>query len=186
MSVRVVGKHPQQTKLKFIQSPPSVVTPAKQQSKVATSSPPVPKVKTPSSATKTGSPATKDRPMPLKTPKERKAEQTAVTPQQGDIRESVRVALCEQLINRIKLTENFELPDEEVSKISVEIESQLYKCFGDTGQKYRAKYRSLMFNIRDVKNQTLWRRICERSLNPYQLVSSYCVCVCFSFFFYLI
>lgn len=113
--------------------------------------------------------------MPLKTPKERKAEQTAVTPQQGDIRESVRVALCEQLINRIKLTEDFQLPDEEVSKISVEIESQLYKCFGDTGQKYRAKYRSLMFNIRDVKNQTLWRRICERSLNPYQLVSTYCV-----------
>lgn len=54
--------------------------------------------------------------------------------------------------------------------ISNEIESQLYKCFGDTGQKYKNKYRSLIFNIKDAKNQTLWRRICEKAVNPYQLV----------------
>lgn len=58
----------------------------------------------------------------------------------------------------------------QVHSISTEIESQLYKCFGDTGQKYRNKYRSLIFNIKDVKNQTLWRRICEKTINPYQLV----------------
>lgn len=57
-----------------------------------------------------------------------------------------------------------------MNNISTEIESQLYKCFGDTGQKYKNKYRSLIFNIKDTKNQTLWRRICEKAINPYQLV----------------
>lgn len=58
----------------------------------------------------------------------------------------------------------------QVNNISTEIESQLYKCFGDTSQKYKNKYRSLIFNIKDTKNQTLWRKICEKSINPYQLV----------------
>lgn len=58
----------------------------------------------------------------------------------------------------------------QLKAISNEIESQLFKCFGDTGQKYKNKYRSLIFNIKDQKNQTLWRRICEKAVNPYQLV----------------
>lgn len=57
-----------------------------------------------------------------------------------------------------------------MKEISNEIESQMFKCFGDTGQKYKNKYRSLIFNIKDPKNQTLWRRICAKSVNPYQLV----------------
>lgn len=28
----------------------------------------------------------------------------------------------------------------------------------------------MIFNIKDAKNQTLWRRICEKAVNPYQLV----------------
>lgn len=51
-----------------------------------------------------------------------------------------------------------------------EIELQLFKLFGDAGPKYRTKYRSLIFNIKDTKNQTLWRRICDKSIAPAQLV----------------
>lgn len=58
-----------------------------------------------------------------------------------------------------------------MKNISIEIETELYKCFGDTGQKYKNKYRSLIFNIKDPKNQTLWRRICEKSISSYELVS---------------
>lgn len=73
------------------------------------------------------------------------------------------------------MVEDIKLTEDEVRAISSEIESQLYKCFGDTGMKYRNKYRSLIFNIKDVKNQTLWRRICEKSINPYELVCNlYC------------
>lgn len=62
------------------------------------------------------------------------------------------------------------MTDDEIINISSDIEIELHKCFGDTGQKYRNKYRSLMFNIKDVKNETLWRRICEKSITPYELV----------------
>lgn len=97
-------------KLKIV---PPVTSPPKQPK--TTSPAAAPKPKTPTSAIKL---VPKDRPMPLKTPKSRQAEQAATVPpqqSQGDIRESVRVALCEQLINRIKLSEDFKLADDEVS-----------------------------------------------------------------------
>lgn len=112
-----------------------------------------------------------NKPVPVKTPKARQAETPVKRGQKEEnIRDNVKKTLLEQLSNRVKLAEGFNLAEDEINKISVEIESQLFKCFGDTGQKYRNKYRSLMFNIKDTKNETLWRRICEKSVNPYQLV----------------
>ncbi|RZC42273.1 death-inducer obliterator 1 [Asbolus verrucosus] len=115
---------------------------------------------------------TKEKSVPMKVPKVRQSEQSSSTPQtkQENIRENVQKTVFEQLTNRLKMAEDLTLSEEELKNISIEIESQLYKCFGDTGQKYRNKYRSLIFNIKDIKNQTLWRRICEKSINPYQLV----------------
>lgn len=104
-----------------------------------------------------------------KTPKA-KQEPSPQPKHQESIRENVCKTLSEQLMNRLKEAKDLVLSEEEVSNISTEIESQLYKCFGDTGQKYKNKYRSLIFNIKDGKNQTLWRRICEKSISPYQLV----------------
>nr|CAI5865175.1 unnamed protein product [Callosobruchus analis] len=127
-----------------------------------------------------GSPQTtptkpKEKPAMIKTPKTPKIkqpepQQTATPKQQEDIRENVEKTLFEQLTNRLKGCESLKLTEDEVKNISKEIESQLFKCFGDTGQKYRNKYRSLIFNIKDAKNQTLWRKICEKSINPYELV----------------
>lgn len=42
--------------------------------------------------------------------------------------------------------------------------------FRDTGTKYKTKYRSLIFNIRDPKNPSLFRRIVDGSLSPSELV----------------
>ncbi|KAF5285659.1 hypothetical protein FQR65_LT13089 [Abscondita terminalis] len=113
----------------------------------------------------------KEKVLPQKTPKARQAEETSSQSNQTEnIRDNVKKTLFEQLTNRLNLVEDIKLNKEELTKISTDIESQLYKCFGDTGQKYRNKYRSLIFNIKDIKNQTLWRRICEKSINPYQLV----------------
>nr|CAH7749396.1 unnamed protein product [Callosobruchus chinensis] len=117
----------------------------------------------------------KEKPAMIKTPKTPKTkqpdpQQTATPKQQEDIRENVEKTLFEQLTNRLNGCESLKLTEDEVKNISKEIESQLFKCFGDTGQKYRNKYRSLIFNIKDAKNQTLWRRICEKSINPYELV----------------
>lgn len=111
----------------------------------------------------------------VKTPKPKPQPEQPTTPQpkpQENIRENVQKTVFEQLMNRLKGIEDLKLTEDEVKNISTEIESQLFKCFGDTGQKYRNKYRSLIFNIKDAKNQTLWRRICEKSINPYELVSA--------------
>lgn len=105
-----------------------------------------------------------------KTPKTKQEQPANSSKQQENIRENVYKTLSEALMNRLKETKDLTLSEEEVNNISTEIESQLFKCFGDTGQKYKNKYRSLIFNIKDAKNQTLWRRICEKSISPYQVV----------------
>jgi hypothetical protein len=54
----------------------------------------------------------------------------------------------------------------------------LYVCFplqgifGDVGAKYKNKYRSLVYNIKDVKNDGLFRRILLRDLSPIEVRSS--------------
>ncbi|KAK4879330.1 hypothetical protein RN001_007476 [Aquatica leii] len=149
-------------KAKLIQPPPLIKTPP-----ATTPSKPKP----PSTLVKTPTPTpTKEKIVPQKTPKSRQAEETSHPNQAENIRDNVKKTLFEQLTNRLNLVDDIKLSKEELTKISTEIESQLYKCFGDTGQKYRNKYRSLIFNIKDIKNQTLWRRICEKSINAYQLV----------------
>ncbi|XP_030765439.1 death-inducer obliterator 1 isoform X2 [Sitophilus oryzae] len=103
-----------------------------------------------------------------KTPKTKQKEE-APQPKKEDIRENVQKTVAEQLGVRLKGSD-IKLTEEEVKNISTEIEAELYKCFGDTGHKYKNKYRSLIFNIKDSKNQTLWRRICEKSISSYELV----------------
>ena len=42
---------------------------------------------------------------------------------------------------------------DEVTKICSAIEEEIVKMYGDTGQKYKTKYRSLIFNLKDPKNR---------------------------------
>lgn len=58
----------------------------------------------------------------------------------------------------------------QIKKLTIQIEEELYSLFKDTGVKYKAKYRSLMFNIKDKNNLTLFRKIASKSLSPGQLV----------------
>ncbi|KAJ8975229.1 hypothetical protein NQ317_014658 [Molorchus minor] len=174
--VKIVNKqvNAKEPKAKLIQAPPfpkpapKESTPSK--AKVSQSTPNNSAQTTPPPKPKTS--LSKEKSTPAKTPKVRQPEQTVFpSPKpQENIRENVQKTIFEQLTNRLKGCEELKLSGEEVKNISAEIESQLYKCFGDTGQKYRNKYRSLIFNIKDVKNQTLWRRICQKSINPYELV----------------
>ena len=46
-----------------------------------------------------------------------------------------------------------EVDADEVSKTCNSIEEEIVKMFGDTGQKYKTKYRSLIFNLKDSKNR---------------------------------
>lgn len=68
------------------------------------------------------------------------------------------------------------LTEQEIEKFVEEVEEELFALFNkDTGAKYRAKYRSLVFNIKDRKNLSLFQKISEKRIGAKQLVS-------FSFF----
>lgn len=43
----------------------------------------------------------------------------------------------------------------EIRTIALKIEEELYAAFQETGHKYKAKYRSLIFNIKDSRNQVI-------------------------------
>nr|XP_034189527.1 uncharacterized protein LOC117608463 isoform X4 [Osmia lignaria] len=87
-------------------------------------------------------------------------------PEPEPIRLNIRKTLTELLSSRIKETDDLKLTDEEIAELAYNIELEMYKYFKDTGAKYKAKYRSLVFNIKDTKNLTLFRKIADRSLTP--------------------
>lgn len=97
---------------------------------------------------------------PHKTPPGRKVESTE------PIRLNVRNTLTESLMARVKATDDLKLKDEEITELVLKIELEMYKHFKDAGSKYKAKYRSLIFNIKDTKNLTLFRKIADKTLTP--------------------
>ncbi|XP_055387754.1 uncharacterized protein LOC129616242 [Condylostylus longicornis] len=89
------------------------------------------------------------------------------------IRLNVKRTLKEKLITRLAETteENHpKMSEHECEKYANETEEEMFELFKDTGVKYKAKYRSLVFNIKDHKNKTLFKKICEKSIEPKQLV----------------
>ncbi|KAH8331094.1 hypothetical protein KR067_011571 [Drosophila pandora] len=98
------------------------------------------------------------------------------------VRIGIRRSLKEQLLARIKEAQDEEkafsqdattqwLTAAEVDHFVKAVESEMYHSFGrDVGAKYKAKYRSLMFNIKDRKNRTLFEKICAKQVEPKQLV----------------
>lgn len=44
----------------------------------------------------------------------------------------------------------------EIKSLALDIENELYGYFKDAGHKYKNKYRSLIFNIKDGKNKVCY------------------------------
>lgn len=91
-----------------------------------------------------------------------------------ELRFNVRKTLKEQLITRTKEITDAKAPrltEAEIETFSDQVELEMFELFNkDTGHKYKAKYRTLMFNIRDRKNLTLFQKICEKGVPAAQLV----------------
>ncbi|XP_058065845.1 uncharacterized protein LOC131215472 [Anopheles bellator] len=92
-----------------------------------------------------------------------------------NIRVTVKKTLKEHLMQRTaELAEDSPIPrlqEQEIDQFVNETEKELFILFKkDTGMKYRAKYRSLVFNIKDRKNLSLFQKISEKSIEPKQLV----------------
>ncbi|XP_065367348.1 serine-rich adhesin for platelets isoform X2 [Calliphora vicina] len=70
-----------------------------------------------------------------------------------------------------KVNNVHKLTEEEIEEFAKSTEIEMYHYFNrDTGTKYKAKYRSLVFNIKDRKNHTLFAKICGKLIEPKQLV----------------
>ncbi|XP_055605971.1 death-inducer obliterator 1 [Uranotaenia lowii] len=102
----------------------------------------------------------------------------STVPAGENIRVTVKKTLKEQLILRtIEQTNDKDsvggpkLTESEVEKYVGEIENEMFALFNkDTGSRYRAKYRSLLFNIKDRKNLSLFQKISEKRLAAKELV----------------
>ena len=57
------------------------------------------------------------------------------------------------ILHRIEAVDDVKLTQEQVEEVANQIEEQLYGLQGDINTKYKTKYRSLLFNLKDRKNQ---------------------------------
>lgn len=71
---------------------------------------------------------------------------------------------------RSKQLKDFEISPEKIDKLATDIEDQLNEIFKEGSSKYLNKYRSLVFNLRDQKNQALIRNVLSGEINPSRLV----------------
>ena len=64
------------------------------------------------------------------------------------------------------------ISNEELDRLVKNIEDALYKYYNkDVGSKYKSKYRSLVFNIKDPKNNGLFRKIIRKEYSANRIVS---------------
>ncbi|XP_063112999.1 PHD finger protein 3 isoform X3 [Cavia porcellus] len=93
----------------------------------------------------------------------------ASKPSADQIRQSVRHSLKDILMKR--LTEsNLKVPEEKAAKVATKIEKELFSFFRDTDAKYKNKYRSLMFNLKDPKNNILFKKVLKGEVTPDHLI----------------
>ncbi|KAM9316596.1 PHD finger protein 3 [Gastrophryne carolinensis] len=90
-------------------------------------------------------------------------------PSVDQIRQSVRQSLKEILLKRLSESSS-KIPEDRAPKVSAKIEKELFSFYRDTDSKYKNKYRSLMFNLKDPKNNVLFKRVLRGDITPEHLI----------------
>uniref|UniRef100_A0A8C4HYH0 PHD finger protein 3 n=1 Tax=Dicentrarchus labrax TaxID=13489 RepID=A0A8C4HYH0_DICLA len=85
------------------------------------------------------------------------------------VRRSVRDSLKEILIQRLKES-HLNISVERASEVAKKTERELFHLYKDTDNKYKNKYRSLMFNLKDTKNNVLFKRVLKGEISPGNLI----------------
>ncbi|XP_042312076.1 PHD finger protein 3 isoform X2 [Sceloporus undulatus] len=94
---------------------------------------------------------------------------SASKPSADQIRQSVRQSLKEILEKRLA-DSSLKIPEERAAKVATKIEKELFSFFRDTDSKYKNKYRSLIFNLKDPKNKILFKRVLKGEVTPDHLI----------------
>ncbi|NXP09076.1 PHF3 protein, partial [Thinocorus orbignyianus] len=93
----------------------------------------------------------------------------ASKPSADQIRQSVKQSLKEILMKRLT-DSTLKIPEERAAKVATRIERELFSFFRDTDSKYKNKYRSLMFNLKDPKNKILFKKVLKGDVTPDHLI----------------
>ncbi|XP_014792533.1 PREDICTED: PHD finger protein 3-like [Calidris pugnax] len=93
----------------------------------------------------------------------------ASKPSADQIRQSVKQSLKEILMKRLT-DSTLKIPEERAAKVATRIERELFSFFRDTDAKYKNKYRSLMFNLKDPKNKILFKKVLKGEVTPDHLI----------------
>ncbi|KAF9205598.1 PHD finger protein 3 [Haplosporangium sp. Z 27] len=130
---------------------------------------PTAKVPVPHSVKKLSSPSVPSSPVQLKSP-------ISPKPEQNPVRSTALKGLTESLMIAFdSKTEQKETDAEHATQLAGVIEKELYMFTATPGQSgcgkdYKAKYRSLFFNLKDKNNENLRARVLSGELEPHELV----------------
>lgn len=100
------------------------------------------------------------------------ASKPSSSPNTKGIRENAVKALAEALRIRVDKADEVTATPDKLKDLAKAIEEQMFKLYNkDVGPKYKNKYRSLLFNIKDEKNNGLFRKIVNEKISAKSLVS---------------
>ena len=103
----------------------------------------------------------------IETSKDEESSKKSAQPDPESTRASAKSSLKDALWNRCKEASDLSMEESTVEQVASDVEEALYRVFNkDVGVKYKAKYRSLIFNIKDPKNLGLFRKIIEKQITP--------------------
>nr|XP_031320472.1 SPOC domain-containing protein 1 [Camelus dromedarius] len=87
-----------------------------------------------------------------------------------EVRGTVVRAMQEVLWSRLRELPDLVLSEEAVEGIAAGIEAALYDLTQATNSRYKTKYRSLLFNLRDPRNWDLFFKVAHGDVTPHDLV----------------
>ncbi|XP_040612474.1 SPOC domain-containing protein 1 [Mesocricetus auratus] len=86
------------------------------------------------------------------------------------VRSTVVRTMQEVLWTRVQELPDLPMREEEVASIAEDIEAALFHLTQDTNLRYKTKYRSLLFNLKDPRNSDLFLKVARCDVSPHDLV----------------
>lgn len=87
-----------------------------------------------------------------------------------EVRKNVQKTLQGILQSRSNNSDDLKMHPDSINKLVGKVEDSLYKLFGGVNSKYKNRYRSIMFNLKDDKNEGLWRKVILGEVTSSRLV----------------
>ncbi|KAM9759815.1 death-inducer obliterator 1 isoform 2-T2 [Menidia menidia] len=91
-------------------------------------------------------------------------------PPNNQMRQNIRRSLTDILFKRVSDSDDLKMTESEVGRLAVAIEKEMFHLCLSTDSKYKNKYRTLMFNLKDPKNKGLFYRVIGGDVSPFRLV----------------